>query len=99
MELVVIALVIVIFGLLAVLDRQHSRAHEQSQAHRLEVAGLCQRIQAPQVAVVDHSQAQHASEGMTHAMTDRQAAEAEEAARVIAEMERVENEAFEMRQF
>lgn len=62
-------------------------------SHREEVAVLCQRIQAPEVAVIEHNQAQQAPPSVQHAMTDEQAAEAEERARVIAEMERLENEA------
>lgn len=62
-------------------------------SHREEVAVLCQRIQAPEVAVIEHNQAQQEPPTVQHAMTDEQAAEREEMARVIAEMERIENEA------
>jgi hypothetical protein len=94
MEFVVFALAGLIIALLVIVDRQGKRHHEENQAHRLEVAALCQRLQAPELAVMEHNHAQIAeAPGVTHAMTDEQAAEAEERARVIAEMERIENEA------
>jgi hypothetical protein len=55
MEFVVFALAGLIIALLAVVDRQGKRHHEENQAHRLEVAGLVQRIQDPAVAVATHA--------------------------------------------
>lgn len=99
MILVIAALVLTILALLWTVDRQGRRHHEENQAHRLEVAALCQRVQAPEVAVMEHSQQGMPVPGVTHALSDEQAAEQEEMARVIAEMEQAENEALEGRQF
>ena len=44
-------LAFVVVGFLVVLDRRDKRAHEERQAHRLEVVGLVRRVQAPEVAV------------------------------------------------
>lgn len=52
-------LALTIAGFLVVLDRRDKRQHEDRQAQRLEIAGLLQRIQAPQLAVAQH-QAQDA---------------------------------------
>ena len=101
-ELALIGLTIT--GFLVLLDRKDHRFHrllqekderaqEREREHRAEVAQLLQRIQAPEVAVVEHNQAQQLAPTVLHALTDEQAAEAEERARVIAEMERIENEA------
>lgn len=42
-------------GFLVLLDRKDRRMHQRLDAHRAEVAGLCQRIQAPQLAVTQHA--------------------------------------------
>jgi hypothetical protein len=80
-----------ITGFLVLLDRRDKRAHEDRQAHRLEVAGLCQRIQAPQVAAMDHSQGQQLEPpGVSHPLLDETAAKEEQArfAQELAEFER-----------
>jgi hypothetical protein len=51
----VVVLGILLAGFLIVLDRRDARAHEERQANRLERAGLLQRIQAPEQAVIDHT--------------------------------------------
>jgi hypothetical protein len=60
-------------------------------AYREDVAQLCQRIQAPELAVVEHQQGR-VREPDSHPLTDEQIAEQQEAAELIARMERVENE-------
>ena len=99
MTLFVVALSVAVVALVVLLDRCEKRMLEERKGWQLERANLIQRIQAPQVAVMDHSAQQYqAPAGVSHALTDEQAAEQEEAARVIAEMERAENEALGMRQ-
>jgi hypothetical protein len=61
------------------------------QAHREDVQVLCQRIQAPELAVVEHQQGR-VMEPDSHPLTDQQIAEQQEAAALIAQMERIENE-------
>jgi hypothetical protein len=71
-------------------------AHRQElvrlfQAHREDVQVLCQRIQAPELAAVEHQQGR-VMEPDSHPLTDAQIAEQQEAAALIAQMERIENE-------
>lgn len=55
-ELALLALIgMTVAGFLVLLDRKDRRMHKRLDAHREEVAGLCQRIQAPQVAVAQHA--------------------------------------------
>jgi len=54
-----ILLAVALVGFLAVLDRRDKRHHEEHQAHRLEIAGLVQRLQAPELAVAQYAQAQY----------------------------------------
>ena len=61
-------------------------------AHRDEVQILLQRIQAPEYAVVEHQQAK-ADDESPYPLTDEESAEAQdERARMIATLERMENE-------
>lgn len=60
-------------------------------AHREDVAQLCQRIQAPDLAVLEHQQ-QNVPDQPSMPLTDEQIAEQQELASVIAQMERIENE-------
>lgn len=53
--LAAVALLVVIAALLVVIDRQGKRHHDELRAHRVEVAGLCQRLQAPETAVLQHA--------------------------------------------
>lgn len=80
-------------GRLETLVRDHAAFVADCQReHRLEVATLCQRIQAPEYAVVEHQQAQHGDED-PYPLTDRETAEAQEQrAAAIAEIERMERE-------
>jgi hypothetical protein len=61
--------------------------------HRKQIAGLCQRIQAPEVAVIQH-QAETAGPGEAiYPLTDEQSAEQQNALQAaIAEIERIEAE-------
>lgn len=61
------------------------------EAHREDVSVLCQRIQAPELAVVEHQQGR-VREPDSHPLTDEQIAQEQEAAELIARMERIENE-------
>lgn len=83
-------------GFLVLLDRKDKRTLEtlerDREAHRAEVQTLLQRIQAPEIAVVEHQQATAVDEN-PYPLTDEESAEAQdERARVIAEIERMENE-------
>ena len=99
MTLFVVALSVAVVALIVLLDRCEKRMLEERKGWQLERANLIQRACAPQLAAMDHSAQQHqTSPGTVHAMSDEEAAAAEEAARVIAEMERAENEALGMRQ-
>jgi hypothetical protein len=60
-------------------------------AHREDVAGLCQRIQAPELAVVEHQQGR-VKEPDSYPLTDEQIAEQQQTAALIARMEQIENE-------
>lgn len=50
------ALILTIAGFLVLLDRKDGRAKLERDADRAERADLLQRIQAPQLAVIDHAQ-------------------------------------------
>lgn len=69
----------------------NQRLERQETAHREEVQTLCQRIQAPQEAVIQHIQAS-AGVDESYPLTDAESAEAQERQRVIDEIERRENE-------
>ena len=99
MILALVALSVALVALIVLHDRDAKRTLEERKGWQLERANLIQRACAPQLAAMDHSAQQHQTPpGTVHAMTDEEAAKAEEAARVIAEMERAENEALGMRQ-
>lgn len=75
-------------ALIAAGDRNQGNA----DAHRAEIQGLLQRIQAPHVAVAEHHAATSLpaeSDGLP--MTDEQVAELQERERIIKWMEAVEN--------
>lgn len=57
------AALLVIVALLVIIDRQGRRHHEELQAHRLEIAGLCQRLQSPETAVLHYAAGQSEREG------------------------------------
>jgi hypothetical protein len=95
-----LAFTILAFAVL--LNQQDKRAHEdrvlrdarndeERAAHRLEVLGLLQRIQAPELAVIAHQEQGLSTEG-SPPLSDAQMAEQQEAAELIAHMERIENE-------
>lgn len=118
-ELGLLCLIVVAF--LVDRDRRDKRAHEQLLAHRLETAGLtdrlgkqaaahradmarlfddhraevaqlCQRIQAPEHAIVEHAQ-QNAPDDRVWPLTDQEAAEErDKVAAAVAEIERMERE-------
>jgi hypothetical protein len=101
MILGLLALTIIAFCVL--LDRQAKRAHEERAvrekyaeeertAHRLEVTILCQRIQAPVEAIVEHQQKQAGRGEAVLPLSDAEAAEQMDPvmAAHIAELERIE---------
>jgi hypothetical protein len=96
-----LAFTILAFCLL--LNEQDKRAHEdrvlrdkrndeERAAHRLEVLGLLQRIQAPELAVIAHQEAGLSPEG-SPPLSDAEMAQQQEATELIRDMERIENEA------
>ncbi len=99
MTIGLLALTILAFCVL--LDRQDKRAHadrvlrdqrndDERTAHRLEVLGLLQRIQAPELAVVEHQQA-NVQEAGSMPLTDAQIAEQQEMAAALQRIEAFEN--------
>jgi hypothetical protein len=60
-------------------------------AHREDVQALCQRIQAPEIAVLEHQQA-NATEPDSMPLTDEQLAAQQEQAAFIQRLEQFENE-------
>lgn len=75
-------------ALLVLVDRMR----DSEVAHRGEVQTLLQRIQAPEVAVVQHQQESAVDEN-PYPLTDEESAEAQdERARMIAALEALENE-------
>lgn len=92
---------LVIAGFLLLSDRKDKRATEHTQAlidrmreqdtvHRTEVQSLLQRIQAPEIAVMQH-QMQNLPDENPYPLTDEESAEAQnERQRMIAELERIE---------
>ena len=100
MTLGLLAFTILAFCVL--LDRRDKRTHEERlergkradderTAHRLEVVALLQRIQAPELAVLEHQQA-NAQEPDSFPLTDEQLAERQEAAAFIQRLEQFENQ-------
>jgi hypothetical protein len=85
------ALVAVNIAYLIFLDRNDARAKLERDADREERQTLLQRIQAPHVAVVDHSQQQHEHTDNGLPMSDEQLAEQEERQRVFSFIETFEN--------
>lgn len=86
-------------GMVSVLIGEHMKevAAQRSEigllhiAHREDVARLCQRIQAPELAVIEH-QSQGPKEPDSMPLTDEQLARQQEEAEFIARVERMENE-------
>jgi signal transduction histidine kinase len=77
---------------LALLHVAHAQQmHKLFEAHREDVANLCQRIQAPEAAVIEHQQ-HNVPDLPSMPLTDEQIAEQQELASVIERMERIENE-------
>lgn len=98
-----IGLFAVIFAFLVLLDRRDERAVRERAADREELQVLLQRIQAPHAAVHEHHGAVTAPEPVQASslpMSDEEVADlqnrhapdgASELARIIAQMEAVEN--------
>ena len=55
MTLAAVFLGVALVALIVLLDRLSRRMHEERRSWQLERANLLQRIQAPEIAVVDHS--------------------------------------------
>jgi hypothetical protein len=87
------ALIATVAAFAWLLDRKDARAHTEREAHRAETADLLQRIQAPEVAVVQHQIAQSVEAPQPSSPEDDEAywRDAEEHRRMIAEIEALEN--------
>jgi hypothetical protein len=85
------ALVVTVAAFVILLDRKDRRAHEERQADRLERAGLLQRIQAPELAVVEHQVAGVTDAPQPPGTDDEYWQEAEERQQAIARLEQLEN--------
>lgn len=84
-------------GRLDTLAKDHAaQLIEVQDAHRAEVAMLCQRIQAPEAAVIEHQQT-HVPDENGYPLTDMETAEAQDARiAAIAEIERMEREGLKL---
>lgn len=66
------------------------RSEREREAHRHEVAQLLQRIQAPQMAAIEHAQAQVTSDNDGLPPTDEQLAEEQQRAAALRQIDEIE---------
>lgn len=70
MIVALIVLGLTVVALLVMLSRQAARHDHAVAAHRLQVAGLLQRIQAPEIAVAEHAGRNHSEDEGAVSMFD-----------------------------
>lgn len=90
-------LILLTTGFLILLDRKDARAHTRQQQHDEQIERLCQRIQAPEVAVIRHEVDQAADAPQPAAPNDDEGywKLSDEHQRAIAEIEARENAPFD----
>jgi hypothetical protein len=89
------ALVVTVAAFVVLLDRKDKRAHAEREAQRAETQVLLQRIQAPELAVVEH-QVQQAVEAPQPPQTDDEFWHlSDDHLRMVAELEARENAPFD----
>lgn len=86
-----IALVLIVLALVVLADRKDARVHTEREQDRQERQTLLQRIQAPQVAVVDHSQQQFSQDVTSFPLSDEEIAAQQERDAALAFIERFES--------